>query len=138
VTIGQLITSFLQGKVNPTTTSTIFSPYVDHVMEESKTEYFKGLAGATPASNRGSGLSVAYGHLDRGTPNKDGRGRVSILRSLNDLLPYSMRPIKSRRRLRRVEYTVRAELYWMRRVWHSHKRPALVKAIKKLQFWKRG
>jgi hypothetical protein len=110
--IGQLITSFLQGKVNPTMTSTIFSPYVDHVMEESKTEYFNGSHGATLGTSKGR---VA------GTKT----GGVRVLRLLNDLLPYSLRPIKSKRRRTRVGYTLGVELYTFRLVWRSHHWPKL-------------
>jgi hypothetical protein len=116
MTIGQLITSFLQGKVSRTTTSTIFSPYVDHVMEESKTGYFNGLRGAIPGTNR-AGLKTVGGR---------------VLRVLNDLLPYSLRPIKSGRRRRRVGYTLGVELYTFRLVWRSHHWPRLRSKIRKL------
>ena len=114
--IGQLITSFLQGKVNPTMTSTIFSPYVDHVMEESKTAYFNGSHGATPGTNRG-GLKTVGGR---------------VLRAINDLLPYSLRPIKSKRRRTRVGYTLGVELYTFRLVWASHHWPRLRAKLRKL------
>jgi hypothetical protein len=120
---GQLITSFLQGKVNPTTTSTIFSPYVDLVMEESKTAYFNGLHGATP---------------DTYSPQTKTVG-VRVSRALNDLLPYSLRPIKARRRRARVGYGWRMELHTFRMTWRSHRRPALVKKLQLLKelVWKR-
>ena len=109
--IGQLITSFLQGKVSRTTTSTIFSPYVDRVMEESKTGYFKGLLGATLDTSRGRTKTVG--------------GRV--LRGANDLLPYKLRPLKARRRYVRKGYTLGVELYTFRLVWVSHYKPAIKK-----------
>ena len=112
--IGQLITSFLQGKANPTMTSTIFSPYVDRVMEESKTAYFSGSHGATPATNRG-GIKTVGGRLIRGA---------------NDLLPYAFRPIKAKRRKSRLGYTLGVELYTFRMVWTSHHKPRIVKALK--------
>ena len=114
MTIGQLITSFLQGKANPTMTSTIFSPYVDHVMEESKTAYFNGSHGATPGTNRGGLKTVG----------------VRVLRAINDLLPYSIRPIKSKRRRTRVGYTLGVELYTFRMVWRSHYYPRLRQWLK--------
>jgi hypothetical protein len=115
--IGQLITSFLQGKVSRTTTSTIFSPYVDHVMEESKTGYFKGLLGATQDTNRGRTKTVG--------------GRV--LRGANDLLPYQLRPIKAKRRRMRKGYTLGVELYTFRLVWHSHHWPRIKRMVQELQ-----
>ena len=122
MTIGQLITSFLQGKVSRTTTSTIFSPYVDHVMEESKTGYFKGLLGATRDTNRGT---------------KTVGGRV--LRGANDLLPYRLRPIKSKRRRLRKGYTLGVELYTFRLVWNSHHWPRIKERMRQLNqkvWWK--
>ena len=115
--IGQLITSFLQGKVSRTTTSTIFSPYVDHVMEESKTGYFNGLHGATLDTNRVRTKTVG--------------GRV--LRGANDLLPYQLRPIKAKRRRLRKGYTLGVELYTFRLVWHSHHWPKIKRMVQELQ-----
>jgi hypothetical protein len=127
--IGQLITSFLQGKASPTMTSTIFSPYVDHVMEESKTGYFKGLLGETPGTNRGTQVKTVGG-IVLGSLKK-------ILRTINDLLPYKIRPIKSKRRRSRVGYTLGVELYTFRLVWRSHYKPRLVQAIKNLRLNKK-
>jgi hypothetical protein len=123
--IGQLITSFLQGKASPTMTSTIFSPYVDRVMEESKTAYFNGSHGAIPGTNRG-GLKTVGGRM---------------LRAVNDLLPYGLRPIKAKRRKGRVGYTLGVELYTFRLVWVSHYRPRLKKwfqnkMLNKKVWWK--
>jgi hypothetical protein len=114
--IGLLITSFLQGKLNLTTTSTIFSPYVDHAMEESRTAYFNGSHGATHGTNRGGLKTVG----------------VRLLRAINDLLPYSLRPIKSKRRRTRVGYTLGVELYTFRLVWASHHWPRLRAKLRKL------
>jgi hypothetical protein len=114
--IGLLITSFLQGKLNLTTTSTIFSPYVDHAMEESRTAYFNGSHGVTPGTNRGGIKTVG----------------VRVLRAINDLLPYSLRPIKSKRRRTRVGYTLGVELYTFRLVWASHHWPRLRAKLRKL------
>jgi hypothetical protein len=121
--IGQLITSFLQGKASPTMTLTIFSPYVDRVMEESKTEYFKGLPGATLDTNRGRTKTVGH----------------RVLRAFNDLLPYRIRPIKSKRRKGRVGYTLGVELYTFRMVWRSHYGPRVrqwFKEINRKVWWK--
>jgi hypothetical protein len=95
-------------------TSTIFSPYVDHVMEESKTAYFNGSHGETPGTNRGGLKTVG----------------VRVLRAINDLLPYSIRPIKSKRRRTRVGYTLGVELYTFRMVWRSHYYPRLRQWLK--------
>jgi hypothetical protein len=123
MTIGQLITSFLQGKVSRTTTSTIFSPFVDHVMEESKTAYFNGLHGETLGTSRGRTKTVG--------------GRV--LRGANDLLPYQLRPIKAKRRRLRKGYTLGVELYTFRLVWHSHHWPRIKERMRQLSqkvWWK--
>jgi hypothetical protein len=117
MTIGQLITSFLQGKVSQTTTSTIFSPYVDHVMEESKTAYFSGSHGATLDTNRGRTKTVG--------------GRM--IRGANDLLPYGVRPIKAKRRKSRGGYTLLVELYTFRLVWRSHHLPRIKRKLRELQ-----
>jgi hypothetical protein len=119
--IGQLITSFLQGRVNLTTTSTIFSPYVDRVMEESRTAYFNGLRGETLGTNKPQSKTV---------------GR-RVGRAFNDLLPYAIRPIKSKRRRLRGGYGIRHELFTFRMVWHSHYRRAVINSMKKLKFWEK-
>ena len=126
--IGQLITSFLQGKASPTMTSTIFSPYVDRVMEESKTAYFSGSPGEILDTN--SPLSKTGGYKRRGG------GRVGAMRYINDLLPYNLRPIKARRRRLSPRYGWRMELYTFRMTWRSHKRPALIKKLQSLKKWK--
>jgi len=123
MTIGQLITSFLQGKVSRTTTSTIFSPFVDHVMEESKTAYFNESRGVTQGTNRGWVKTVG--------------GRV--LRGINDLLPYVLRPIKARRRRARLGHTLGIELYTFRLVWRSHHWPKIKQRMRQLNekvWWK--
>ena len=119
---GRLITSFLQGKVNPTMTSTIFNPYVDPATVASKTGYYSELPGETLDTNRG-GVSKTVG------------GRV--LRAMNDALPYKLRPIKSKRRRLRKGYTLRVELYTFRMVWRSHYLPRVKRIIKELQYKKK-
>ena len=115
---GQLITSFLQGKVSPTMTSTTSNRYVDRVMVESKTGYYNGSHGATPGTTNGRGGIKTVG--------------VRVLRLLNDLLPYSLRPIKSKRRRTRVGYTLGVELYTFRLVWRSHHWPRLRSKLKNI------
>jgi rRNA maturation protein Rpf1 len=118
---GQLITSFLQGKVNPTMTSTISNHSVDPVMVESKTGYYSGSHGETPGINKPQSKTVG--------------GRVG--RALNDLLPYAIRPIKSKRRRLRGGYGIRHELFTFRMVWRSHYKRALINSMNKLKFWER-
>ena len=137
--IGQLITSFLQGKVNLTTTSTIFSPYVDRVMEESRIAYFKELPGETLDTNRGGGHK-AGGSMGGGIQSNRGGVKTvggSAVRTLNDLLPYNLRPIKARRRRGPVRYGWGAELYYWRRRWHGGGKYWVRSAVNKLQFWKK-
>jgi hypothetical protein len=90
-------------------TSTIFNPYVDPATAASKTGYSKELPGATPGTNRG-GVKTVGGQ---------------IIRGVNDLLPYRLRPIKSKRRYVRKGYTLGVELYTLRLVWNSHYRPRI-------------
>lgn len=115
---GQLTTSFRQDKANQTMTSIISNHCVDPVMEENKTGYYKGLHGAVPAINRGGVMGVG----------------VAILRALNDLLPYNLRPIKSKRRAGLMRWGWGAELYYWRRRWHSHGKYELRKIIKQMKF----
>ena len=109
-----MITSFLQGKVSLTTTSTIFSPYVDRVMEESKTAYFSESPGVTLDTNRGrvktEGGSYWAGHR---------RGLLKLRR-------------RPKHRATWVRYGWRAQLLWLRLTWRSHWRPELVNKIAKI------
>jgi len=111
---GQLITSFLQGKASPITTSTIFSPYVDPATVERKTGCLSESPGATLDSSRPRVKTVG-----------GGVGRV-----LNDLLPYNLRPIKAKRRRTRRTFGFKHELFTFRMVWHSHHWPRIKKIIK--------
>jgi hypothetical protein len=96
-------------------TSTIFNPYVDPATVGSKTGYFNESPGAIPDSNRG-------GH----------KGWGGVVRVLNDLLPYNLRPIKANHRRGKAIPNLRHEVYAFRMVWVSHRRPALIKAIRQL------
>ena len=109
-----MITSFLQGKASPTTTSTIFNPYVDPATVANKTGYYNVSPGAIPDTNRPQ-IKTAGGR---------------IIRVLNDLLPYRIRPIKSKRRYIRKGYTLLVEIYTFRMVWRSHYKPYLKRKIK--------
>jgi hypothetical protein len=111
--IGRLTTSFLQGKVTPTTTSTIFNPYVDPATVESKTGYSSESPGETLDFNK------------RGTKTKG----VGIRRYLNDLLPYKLRPIKARRRRGKAIPNLRHEVYAFRLNWVVLYRPKLKRML---------
>ena len=113
--IGLLITSFLQGKLNLTTTSTIFSPYVDRVMEESRTAYFSESHGAIPGTNRG-GLKTVGGSYWAGH-------RRSLLKLRK----------KPKHRATWVRHGWKSQLLWVRLTWRSHWRPGLVNKIAKIK-----
>jgi hypothetical protein len=103
-------------------------------MEESRIAYFNGLRGETPGINK----TEATGLGEAG--NKTGRvktGGVVILRTLNDLLPYKLRPIKSKRRRSRVWHGVAIELHTLRMRWHGHGKYEARKLKNKLQFCKK-
>ncbi len=104
---GQSTTSFHPETENLITTSTTFNRYADHVTDESKTASSKESLGATIDSNRGRG--------------KKGWG-VRILLSFNDLLPRSIRPIKSKRARYKRWHPIRVQVFTFRMYWHSHLR----------------
>ena len=117
-----MTTSSRQERANRIMTSTIFNPYVDPAMVASRTASLKESHGET---------------LDIDSPpTKTVGGRV--LRVLNDLLPYQLRPIKSKRRRARAIPNLRHEVYTFRLVWRSHRRPALLKKLQLLKelVWK--
>lgn len=116
--IGPLITSFLQGKVNPTMTSITSKAYAEPATDASKTEYFKGSLGEVLDTSR------------RWLKTVGGR----VLRTMNDWLPYRARPIKARRRRTRIGHTLGVEIYTFRMVWRSHHWPRIKKRLKELQF----
>jgi hypothetical protein len=112
---GQLITSFLQGKVNLTTTSTTSNHYVAAATAESKTGYFSESPGAI--------LDIARGRVmtEGGSYWEGHRSKLLRLRR---------RP-KHRRTL--VKYGWRAQLLWIRLSWRSHWKPSAVKKIAQLK-----
>ena len=116
-----MTTSFRQETVNQTTTSTIFNLSAEPVMVESKTGYFSGSHGATPGTTKGRGIKTVG---------------VSLVRTLNDLLPYNLRPIKARRRGIKKGWGWRVELYYLRRRWHSDGKYRIRSMVKKIQWWK--
>ena len=117
-----MTTSFRQETANQTTTSTISNPYAELATDESKTGYYSGSHGATPGTTNGRGIKTVG---------------VALVRALNDLLPYNLRPIKARRRGIKKGWGWRVELYYLRRRWHSHDKYRYRRLVRKLQFWKR-
>jgi hypothetical protein len=103
VKTGQSTTSFPPETENLITTSTTYSRYVDLVTDASKTGSSNELHGGTNASKRKGILR-----------------RVGM--ALNDLLPVSIRPIKSKRAWRKHRYPLRVQLFTFRMYWHSHLR----------------
>jgi hypothetical protein len=94
-------------------------------MEESKTGYYNGSHGATLGTTRGRGAkTVGWGR------------RIGL--AFNDLLPYSLRPIKAGHTIRGgVWHGLRAELFYYKMRWHSHGKYAMRSKLNKLQSWKR-
>ena len=123
--IGQLTTSFPPAKENLTMTSIISNHYAGHATVENKTGCSNELPGAIPAINEGATPK---------TVGVGGRGRraETLLRTLNDLLPYVLRPIKARRRIRWMRYGLAQEIYTFRMVWRSHYKRALVNKMNKM------
>jgi hypothetical protein len=119
---GPSTTSSRQEKANQTTTSTISNLYAEPVMDESKTGYYSGSHGATLGTTRGRGIKTVW---------------VALVRTLNDLLPYNLRPIKSKRRAGLMRWGWGAELYYWKMKWHSHGKYEARNLKNKLQFWKR-
>jgi hypothetical protein len=115
-----LTTLFRQETENQTTTSTIFNLYAEPVMVESKTGYSSGSHGATPGTTKGRGIKTVG---------------VALVRALNDLLPYNLRPIKARRRGIKKGWGWRVELYYLRRRWHSDGKYRVRKLLNEIQCW---
>ena len=112
--IGQLITSFLQGKASPTMTSITFSPYAEAATVESKTGYSSESPGAI--------LDIARGRVMTGGGAYWGGHRRKLLR---------LRRGKHRGTL--IKYGWRAQLLWMRLSWRSHWRPELQNKIAQIK-----
>ena len=109
VKTGQSTTSFRPETENLITTSTTYSLYADHVTDESKTAFSNESPGETKGSKRkGVWLRVLY--------------------AINDLLPVSIRPIKSKRAWRKHRYPLQVQLISFRINWRSiHKRNLMTK-----------
>lgn len=111
---GQSTTSFHPATGNPITTYTTYKASAAPVTDESKTVHYKELHGETKGLNKG----------------RKGWGR-RIAMGLNDLLPVSIRPIKSKRAHRRRYLGVRHRIFIYRMHWRSHNKDKM-KAIFKL------
>ena len=109
VKTGQSTTSFPRETENLITTSTTYNRYAGLVTDASKTGSFNESPGATKGSKRkGVWLRVGY--------------------ALNDLLPRSIRPIKSKRARYKRWYGWRTQLISFRINWRSiHKRKLINK-----------
>jgi len=110
-----LITSFLQGKASPITTSITSSPYVEAATVGSKTGYSSESPGAI--------LDIARGRVktEGGTDWAGYRGRLLRLRR------------RPKHKATWVKYGWRAQLLWMRLSWRSHWRPELQNKIAKVK-----
>jgi hypothetical protein len=104
VKTGQSTTSFHPATGNPIMTSTTYNRSVAHVTDESKTASSKESPGEMNASKR-KGVWMRIGY------------------ALNDLLPRSIRPIKSKRARYKRWYGWRTSVISFRINWRSiHKR----------------
>jgi len=109
VKTGQSTTSFHPATGNPIMTSTTYNRSVAHATDESKTASFNELRGETNASKR-KGVWMRVGM------------------ALNDLLPRSIRPIKSKRARYKRWYGWRTQVISFRINWRSiHKRKLMNK-----------
>jgi hypothetical protein len=108
---GQSTTSFHPATGNPIMTSSTYNRSVAHATDESKTASSKELAGVTKGLSRvGKPLWL----------------RVAL--ALNDLLPRSIRPIKSKRARIKRWYGWRTEVLSFRINWRAiHKRKLMNK-----------
>lgn len=109
VKTGQSTTSFHPETENLITTSTTFKAYADPVTDVSKT----GCCNESPGETKGSKRKGVW---------------LRVLYALNDLLPVSIRPIKSKRAWRKHRYSLRVQVMSFRINWRSiHKRNLMTK-----------
>lgn len=95
---------------NLITTSTTYKAYAAPATDVSKTVHYKELHGETKGLNR-----------------KRKGWAMRVLLSLNDLLPISIRPIKSKRAYRRRYLGVRHRIFIFRMHWRSHNKDKIKK-----------
>ena len=111
---GQSTTSFHPATGNPIMTSTTYNRSVAHATEESKTGHSSESIGLMPGLSRGRG--------------RKGLG-VRILLGLNDLLPRSIRPMKSKRSRYKKWYGWRTTLLSFRINWRAIHKPKLMNKL---------
>jgi hypothetical protein len=104
VKTGQSTTSFHPATGNPIMTSTTYNRSVAHATDESKTGSSKESRGEMNASSKGSGKKGVW---------------LRVALAINDLLPRSIRPIKSKRARSRKWYGWRTELLAWRINWKA-------------------
>ena len=111
---GQLITSYLQGKVSPTMTSTTSNRFAEAAMAGNKTGFYSESPGEildlAKARVNTEGGSYWAGHRRRLLRLRRGRHRGTL-----------------------IKYGWRAQLLWLRLSWRSHWRPELQNKINKLK-----
>jgi hypothetical protein len=111
-------------------TSTTYNRYAAHATEESKTKHFNESNGETLDLNRGGPNNPL-----RSPGNKGSRGRkrvwVRIALTINDLLPFKLRPIKKagHRRDRRAWYGWRTAVLSWRINWRSIHKNKIMKKL---------
>ena len=114
VKTGQSTTLFHPATGNPIMTSTTYNRYADHATVESKTESLLESPGEMNDSN------------SRGRKGWVFKG----VRALNDLLPFGIRPIKSKRAHRRRYLGIRHRIFMWRMLWRSHWKTQLKNKLK--------
>jgi hypothetical protein len=115
VKTGQSTTSFHPATGNPIMTSSTYNRSVAHATDGSKTGCCKESHGVMSGLNRGRG--------------RKGWG-LKLLRTINDLLPISIRPIKSKRAWRMTRWPIRVRVFTFRMYWHSHLRDKVLRKLR--------
>jgi hypothetical protein len=112
-------------------TSTTYNRSVAHATDESKTVSYKESLGEVLDSNgdRGKGkpgINMGWG-INKGVH----KGLLArLLLTLNDLLPVSIRPVKSKRAHRRRYLGLRHRIFIFRMHWRSHNKNKLKKILR--------
>jgi hypothetical protein len=112
---GQSTTSFHPATGNPIMTSTTYNRSVAHATDESKTASSKESHGEAPGSNKGGRGSKGLG--------------VRLALALNDLLPRSIRPVKSKRARYKRWYGWRTYVISARINWRSIHKNRIMKKL---------
>jgi hypothetical protein len=115
---GQSTTSFHPATGNPIMTSTTYNRSAAYATDESKTASSSVSNGVTLGSIRGRAIGIGRG-IGKTVGVSKGVG-ARVLRAINDLLPLSLRPIKSKRAHRKRYLGLGHRLFSFRMVWRSH------------------